>query len=95
MKISKDDVVYTAKLAKLRFSDEEAVRLAGELERILSHIGAMDSIDIKNVEAISGAGEQKSVVRPDENVVFGNSEGLFKNTKSMRGTYIQVPKIIE
>lgn len=95
MKISIEDVAYIAKLAKLRFSDEELVRLTGEFEIILTHFKSIDRMDLENVDLDKVPGEQQSVVRTDENVAFEDREKLFRNAKSMREDYIQVPKIIE
>ncbi len=95
MKISTEDVTYIAKLAKLRFSDEETDRLTGEFESILTHFQSIDKMDLENVDLDKVPVDQQSVVRPDENTVFEDKKKLFKNAKSMRETYIQVPKIIE
>lgn len=95
MRISKDEVIYTAKLAKLCLTDEEAEKLAGELDAILADMGAMETIDMEDAGNDTEAGMPRGVIRPDENVVFGDRDKLFVNTKSMRGTFIQIPKVIE
>jgi len=95
MKISKDDVVYIAKLAKLRFSDEEIEKLTGEFESILSHFQSIDRMDLENINADDIKDGRGSVVREDRNAVFEDKEKLFRNAESMRGTYIQVPRILE
>lgn len=95
MKISKEDVAYIARLAKLCFSDEELARLTGEFESILTHFQSIDKMDLSNVDADVIESGQQSVVRPDENTLFEDKEKLFQNAKTMRETYIQVPKIIE
>ena len=95
MKITREDVAYIAKLAKLRFSDEELVRLTGEFESILTLFQSIDRMDLENVDLDKVPVEQQSVIRPDENIIFEDREKLFKNAGTMRETYIQVPKIIE
>lgn len=95
MKISAEDVAYIAKLAKLRFSDEELGRLTGEFESILTHFQSIDKMDLENVDLDKVPADQQSVVRPDENTFFEDKKKLFRNAESMRETYIQVPKIIE
>jgi aspartyl-tRNA(Asn)/glutamyl-tRNA(Gln) amidotransferase subunit C len=95
MKISKEDVAYIAKLAKLRFGEEELVRLTGEFESILTHFQSIDRMDLANVDLNEFPEGQRSVVRPDGNTYFEDKDKLFQNEKSMRETYIQVPKIIE
>ncbi len=95
MKISKDDVIYIAKLARLRFNDEELVKLTGEFDGILDHFQSIDRMDLENVNPDEITGERESVVRADENAPFKDREKLFRNAGSMRGTYIQVPRILE
>jgi aspartyl-tRNA(Asn)/glutamyl-tRNA(Gln) amidotransferase subunit C len=95
MKISRDDVIYIAKLAKLRFSDEEIEKLTGEFESILNHFQSIDRMDLENIDADNMADGLEPVVRTDENAIFTDREKLFRNAGSMRGTYIQVPRILE
>ncbi len=95
MKISKDDVVYIAKLAKLRFSDEEIEKLTGEFESILGYFQSIDRMDLETVDPDEFADGRETVFRTDENVFGGDREKLFRNAASMRGTFIQVPRILE
>lgn len=95
MKISKEDVVYIAKLAKLRFSEDEIEKLTGEFESILDYFRSIDRMDLENVDPDEFADRRETVTRADENVIFGDREKLFRNAGSMRGTFIQVPRILD
>ena len=91
MAITKDDVKYIAKLAKLRFDDEEAQAFAGEFENILEQFKTLDKLNLDDVKI-----ERPSVavVRKDERKKC-EIEDLYRNVKVMRDTAIEVPKIIE
>ena len=91
MAITKDDVKYIAKLAKLRFDDEEDQVFAGEFENILEQFKTLDKLNLDDVEI-----ERPSVavVRKDERKKC-EIEDLYRNVKVMRDTAIEVPKIIE
>ena len=91
MAITKDDVKYIAKLAKLRFDDDEAQVFAGEFEDILEQFKTLDKLNLDDVEI-----ERPSVavVRKDERKKC-EIEDLYRNVKVMRDTAIEVPKIIE
>ena len=91
MAITKDDVKYIAKLAKLRFDDDEALVFAGEFENILEQFKTLDKLNLDDVEI-----ERPSVavVRKDERKKC-EIEDLYRNVKVMRDTAIEVPKIIE
>ena len=91
MAITKDDVKYIAKLAKVRFDDDEAQVFAGEFENILEQFKTLDKLNLDDVEI-----ERPSVavVRKDERKKC-EIEDLYRNVKVMRDTAIEVPKIIE
>ena len=91
MAITKDDVKYIAKLAKLRFDDDEAQVFAGEFENILEQFKTIDKLNLDDVKI-----ERPSVavVRKDERKKC-EIEDLYRNVKVMRDTAIEVPKIIE
>ena len=91
MAITKGDVKYIAKLAKLRFDDDEAQVFAGEFENILEQFKTLDKLNLDDVKI-----ERPSVavVRKDERKKC-EIEDLYRNVKVMRDTAIEVPKIIE
>ena len=91
MAITKDDVKYIAKLAKLRFDDDEAQVFAGEFENILEQFKTLYKLNLDDVKI-----ERPSVavVRKDERKKC-EIEDLYRNVKVMRDTAIEVPKIIE
>lgn len=91
MAITKDDVKYIAKLAKLKFDDDEAEVFAGEFENILEQFKTLDKLNLDDVQ----------IERPDVAVVRKDIakkceiKDLYRNVKKMRETFIEVPKIIE
>lgn len=91
MSISKEDVKYIAKLAKLKFNEEEAEVFASEFENILEQFKTLDKLQLDNVEIER---PNVSVVRKDETKKC-EIDDLYRNVKVMRGTSIEVPKIIE
>lgn len=95
MKISIDEVKYIAKLAKLRFSEEEALKMAEEFESILGHFQSLDKIDLEDIELDVISEDMQSHLRKDETAIFQDKKKLFQNVKTLSGTSIKVPKIIE
>jgi aspartyl-tRNA(Asn)/glutamyl-tRNA(Gln) amidotransferase subunit C len=63
--IDRKQVRHVARLARLRFSDEEADRLAPELSQILEHVEKMDELDLDGVEPTSHVVELQNVLRED------------------------------
>lgn len=94
MKVDIKEVKYIAKLAKLKFSDEETLKLSSEFESILSHFESIDKLNLDDIK-IDIEDDLKPVLRDDEVKYFADKKKLFQNTKSMKDTSIMVPKIIE
>lgn len=95
MKINIGEVKYIAKLAKLKFSEEEAEKMAEEFESILGHFEAIDKFDLDDIKLDVFSEDLQPHLRKDETAVFEDKTKLFQNTKSMVDTSIKVPKIIE
>jgi aspartyl-tRNA(Asn)/glutamyl-tRNA(Gln) amidotransferase subunit C len=64
--IDREQVLHVARLARLRLSDEEVERMAGELSGILEHVERISELDLDEVEPTSHVIELENVLRPDE-----------------------------
>lgn len=95
MRISIEEVNYIAKLAKLKFTEDEAKKLAEEFQGILTHFESIDKFDLSDIHLDLYSEDLKPVLRKDETTVFEDKKKLFSNVKSMKDTSIKVPKIIE
>jgi aspartyl-tRNA(Asn)/glutamyl-tRNA(Gln) amidotransferase subunit C len=63
--IERDQVLHVARLARLRLSEPEVERMAGELSGILEHVDRIAELDLTNVEPTSHVVELENVLRPD------------------------------
>ncbi len=64
--IEREQVLYVARLARLRLSDAEVERMAGELSGILEHVDRISKLDLEGVEPTSHVVALENVLRPDE-----------------------------
>lgn len=64
--IDREEVLYVARLARLRLGDDEVGRMAGELSQILGHIEKIGQLDLDEVEPTAHVVELENVVRADE-----------------------------
>lgn len=64
--IERDQVLHVARLARLRLSDEELERMAGELSGILEHVDRIASLDLEGVSGTSHVVALENVMRRDE-----------------------------
>lgn len=64
--IERDQVLHVAKLARLRLSDADVEKMAGELSGILAHVDRIGELDLDEVEPTSHVVQLENVLRPDE-----------------------------
>src|SRR5829696_4308469 len=64
--IERDQVLHVAKLARLRLSEEDVERMAGELSGILEHVDRIGELDLDDVEPTSHVVGLENVLRADE-----------------------------
>ena len=64
--IDREQVLHIARLARLKLSEEEVEKMAGELPAILDHIEKINELDLEDVEPTSHVVEVENVLRPDE-----------------------------
>ena len=64
--IDREQVLHVAKLARLRLSDDEVERMAGELSGILEHVEHISELDLDDVEPTAHVIEIENVLRPDK-----------------------------
>jgi aspartyl-tRNA(Asn)/glutamyl-tRNA(Gln) amidotransferase subunit C len=63
--IERDQVLHVARLARLRLTDDEVDRMAGEMSKILEHVEKMTQLDLDGVEPTSHVVELQNVLRED------------------------------
>jgi aspartyl-tRNA(Asn)/glutamyl-tRNA(Gln) amidotransferase subunit C len=65
--LSRDQVHYVARLARLELSEEEVERFSGELSKVLDHIETIGELgDLADVEPTSHVVTVENVLRADE-----------------------------
>jgi aspartyl-tRNA(Asn)/glutamyl-tRNA(Gln) amidotransferase subunit C len=63
--IEREQVLHVARLARLRLTDNEVDRMAGEMSKILEHVEKMNELDLEGVEPTSHVVELQNVLRED------------------------------
>jgi len=97
MKITRKDVDYVARLARLKLSEEEKEKFTLQLESIISHIDQLKELDTKEILPTSHVLELRNAWRDDE-VVRSSSELLeeiLSNAPDREGNFFKVKKVIE
>lgn len=95
MTVSKDDVRYIAKLARLRFSAEEEEQLAGEMSRILDYVDKLAELDTAGVPPMTHVLDLREVVRSDAPQQRLKHDDALRPAPEADGDYFRVPKVID
>ena|SRR4051794_39462927 len=100
MKVTPKDVAYVAELAHLELTEDERVRMEGDLNSILTYIERLNELDTTGVEPMaqvaslisdSGANE----LRADTLIPCLPHDVALSNAPQTDGTFFKVPKVIE
>jgi aspartyl-tRNA(Asn)/glutamyl-tRNA(Gln) amidotransferase subunit C len=89
--IDRDQVLHVARLARLRLSEDEVGRMAGELSTILDHIEKIDELDLDDVEPTSHVVEVENVLREDEPRPSWPRERILEGAPDVAGGGFRVP----
>lgn len=95
MKIDKEEVLYIAKLAKLKFTEEEALELASEFEGVLKHFDSLKGTDLELQNYEDSEDFIITDFRDDVVEHFEDNDKLFSNFKDVKDRYVRIPKVIE
>lgn len=95
MSVTKDEVKHIAKLAKLKFNDEEIDRYTDDLNEILGYVDKLNELDTENVEPLSHPIEGSNVFREDKTRKSVDTEDALKNAPESTTEYFKVPKVIK
>lgn len=93
MKISKDEVLHVAKLACLKFRDQDAEQFAKQLDEILRYMDKINELETCGVPPTFHALSRENVFRKDETKTSLNRKIALKNAPSDDGENFIVPKI--
>jgi aspartyl-tRNA(Asn)/glutamyl-tRNA(Gln) amidotransferase subunit C len=90
MVVSLADVQHAARLARLKFTGEEAERMRGDLNRILEFMAALDDLDA-NAEGETIA--EAAPLRKDEPATSLPRESVFGNAPDASKGFFVVPNV--
>jgi len=94
MDVNIKEVKHIAKLAKLKFSDEELQNFTNEMNQILTYMDKLNELDTTNVEPLIHPIENINVFRDDKLGKSLTTEEVLKNAPDRTDTFFRVPKVI-
>lgn len=94
-KLTREDVLKLARLARIDLSDDEVDTFASEFTAILGYVEQLQNIDVTNLEPTSQVTGLTNVTRPDEVKDYGyDPKDLLKNVPHVQDDMIKVKRMI-
>lgn len=94
-KLSREDILRLAELARLGLSEAEVDEFSSELSAILQYVEQLSSVDVNDLEPTSQVTGLTNVTRPDEIRSYGYTpDELLKNVPDVENNYIKVKRMI-
>ena len=95
MKIEVKNVMEIANLCRLDISEEEALKQADQLEKILAYMEQLSQLDTTGIEPLFQSFPLENVWREDQVGESLSEEKAFANAPEEEDDYFQVPAVRE
>lgn len=94
-KLSTEDVLKLARLARLHLTDDEVSKFQEEISAILGYVEQLQSVDVSNLSPTSQVTGLVNVTRDDEPKDYGATpDDLLKNAPATEGGHIKVKRML-
>lgn len=94
-KLTREDVLKLARLARLDLSEEEVEEFKGELSAILQYVEQLQNVDVDGLEPTNQVTGLTNVTRPDEIKDYGyQTDDLLKNVPNIKDHQIKVKRML-
>lgn len=95
MSVDLATVKRVARLARIAVTDEEAVKMEGELNTILGFVDQLNEVDVSGVEPMTSVMPMDMKKRPDIVTDGGKATDIVANAPATEENYFLVPKVVE
>ncbi len=92
--LSRKDVEHVAQLARLGLTDEELVRLEGQLNHIVDQYAVLSELDTEHIPPTAQTIELENILRADEVRPSLPQAHVLGNAPQTSGDYFIVPPIL-
>lgn len=94
MKVTKEDTIRTAALARLRLSPEELEVMAEQLNRIFEYVSQLHEVDTSGVEPLHHVLDMYNVLDKDEIQPGLSREEALRNAPDRTEEFFRLPRVI-
>ncbi len=95
MKITREEVLHVAKLARLEFTDAEVDPFTSQLSAILEYVEQLGELDLEGVEPTAHVHEIVNAFRADQVRPSLGTEAVLSNAPQAEDGCFKVEKVID
>ena len=95
MKVTEQDIKTVASLSRLKIRDDESVQVLEQLDKFLTYVENLQSIDTENIEPTTYALPMQNIFRADEVKPSLDRELAISNAPLAEDGYFKVPRVLE
>ena len=94
-KLTREDVLKLARLAKLELTDGEVEKFADEISEILAYVEQLQKVEVDDLEPTYQVTGLKNVTREDEVKDYKTTpKDLLKNVPAVENNQIKVQRVL-
>ncbi len=95
MKLTREEVLHIARLARVALTEEEITRMSDQLSNLLEHFEVLQKVDTEGVPPTAQSVTLQSVMRADEVKPSLSPEDVLANAPRREGDSFRVRAVLE
>jgi aspartyl-tRNA(Asn)/glutamyl-tRNA(Gln) amidotransferase subunit C len=95
MKLSREEVLHIARLARVALTEEEIIRISEQLSNLLEHFEVLQKVDTEGVPPTAQSVTLQSVMREDVVAPSLPPEDVLANAPRREGDCFRVRAVLE
>lgn len=95
MKLSREEVLHIARLARIALTEEEITRMSEQLSDLLEHFEVLQKVDTEGITPTAQSVNLQSVMREDEVRPSLPPEDILANAPRQEGDCFRVKPVLE
>jgi aspartyl-tRNA(Asn)/glutamyl-tRNA(Gln) amidotransferase subunit C len=95
MKLTREEVLHIARLARIGLTEEEITRLSGQLSSLLENFQVLQEVNTDNVPPTAQSVELRNVMREDTVQPSLSPEEVLLNAPRQEDEYFRVRAVLE
>ena len=95
MKLTRNEVLHIARLARIALTEEEITRLSGQLSNLLEHFEVLQEVNTDNVPPTAQPNDLRSVMRDDSVIPSLPPDDVLLNAPRREDDYFRVRAVLE